>query len=730
MCNPPFRKLFECLIPGVAATLAMLPGAVAVAAEPARPDFCFLQISDIHISPHPRGVGPTEGLRGKETLAWLCAEAGRPQAQTPYNVTAPPPAFIVATGDITEYGVIGTTWRDVERVFEPLPESCPLHVLPGNHDNTWTSMNHILRQRHQGDSYSFDRFGCHFVCLNSTSPQEPVPCLDRRTLNWLRVDLANVGREVPVFLFMHHPLSTDEFASPYEQLRLLDVIEGHRVVLILDGHGHNPKPGVWQGIDRVMGGSTYGDNAGYNIISVLDGVLRVTYRLHSGKPMLASLEKPLFDRRPQCEIGIQSPSTDKPVPGDGGIAIQATVRSRRASARTMTFDIDGNEKAGGPLEASDGTYRARFDASVLTPGWHFVRVTAANDGKRTWQRATMFEVSPRASGAAALTARRHQHDAGIKAAPLLHGELVVVVDTAGAVTAFERELRRRWRFKTGGEVLATPAVAGEALLFTSGDGRLYALDAASGRTLWQYDIGGPAFGRPVVVDGIAYFGDLEGAVHAVHMEDGRKLWARRHTTFSIEASGALCGDAVVFGAWDGWIYAVSRADGSLKWKQRCPTGQGGQTSRYFAAADCPPAVAEGRLFIADRGYNLGLYEPDGRYARPLQKNCSAVGSSEDGRFVYARSLGDGLTKYDGEGNVVWKQAVPLGRFPIPPTERAGRVYVCSNRGLLTVMNAADGRKLWEYQVSPQLHVMAGVAADADGTAYAADMDGGLVRVGQ
>ena len=73
--------------------------------------------------------------------------------------------------------------------------------------------------------------------------------------------------------------------------------------------------------------------------------------------------------------------------------------------------------------------------------------------------------------------------------------------------------------------------------------------------------------------------------------------------------------------------------------------------------------------------------------------------------------------------------MPLGRFPIPPTEQAGRVYVCSNRGLLTVLDAAAGRILWTYQVTPRLHVMAAVAVDDQGTVYTADMDGVLTAIG-
>jgi outer membrane protein assembly factor BamB len=713
----------------VAIAAAFAAGSKAAAAPPRIPDFSFIQISDSHIDPRPAGVPAREGGRSTDTIQWVCAEAAKPQTLQPYNVTAPPPAFVIATGDLTEFGVIAKTWSDVERCFQPL--RCPFYITPGNHDDTWTAILPIMRRLYGSDSYSFDKFGCHFAVINSTSPQEPVPCLDRRTLNWLHKDLARLKDDTPIFLFMHHPLYTTEFAFPYEQLRLLDAIEGHRITAILDGHGHNPTPGKWENIDRIMGGSTYGDNAGYNVVSVVNGTLRIGYRFHKDRPMKPMLEKPLLAPEPTCEIDILSPEPGNPVSSTGAVSLAARVKANGLGIVGARFEVGGDTETSGKLVAAAGNgYCGMMDARPLMPGWHFVRVSVTDDAKRTWERAAEFEVALPEGEASVLAARHHQHGAGMKAAPLLHNGLVITVDTGGEVTAFDHSFKRKWEFQTGGEILATPAVAGDLIVFGSGDARIYGISACSGKKVWEYKANGAVYGQPVIKDGVAYVGDNEGYVHAINVKSGRKVWAVKHAIFSVEAAGTMCDDTFCVGAWDGWVYGIKPADGTLKWKQACPTNQAsGRINRYFAAADCPPVCAGAKLFVTDRGYFLGLYEPDGRYSRQLQKNCSAIGLSEDGRFVYARSLDDGLTKYDADGNVVWKRDVPLGRFPIQPTERNGKVYVCSNRGTLSVLDASNGKVLWQYQVSPRLDVMAGVAVDERGVACTADMDGGLVAVG-
>ena len=129
------------VIAAAAVVSILLPMSATPVAAQAIPDFCFIQTSDIHINPRPAGVAPQAGGRSVDAVAWLCKEAAKPQKQEPYGITTPVPAFVFATGDITEYGVIGETWSDFLGCFSSL--ECPLYVIPGNHDNTWTAMYQI-----------------------------------------------------------------------------------------------------------------------------------------------------------------------------------------------------------------------------------------------------------------------------------------------------------------------------------------------------------------------------------------------------------------------------------------------------------------------------------------------------------------------------------------------------------------------------------------------------------
>lgn len=718
-----------------------IPGRLTAAtadqtATGAAADFCFLHVSDIHLSPAPFGTDVSSARRGSDVITWLCSEAAKPQVLGPSNnPETPPPAFVAATGDVTEYGVIHETWDVFESLFKPL--GVPLYVVPGNHDNTWTAMLRVMRQRHGSDHYSFDRFGCHFTFIDTATPQEPVPSIDQRTLTWLARDLEKVPRTTPVFVFCHHPLSSNEFAKPYEQLRLIELLEQWNVVLLMMGHGHGARHERWGMIDSVMGGSTYGPNAGYGITSVCKGVLRSAYRFHdASKPIQVLIEKPVAPAARATlkfhTLGqVLKDDETAPVVRTSGMAVRVRVAGNRPAK--VTASIDGDDKAAVKLtENAGGVFGGNLPVGFLCPGLHFARVVADFDGYQI-DRARTFLYLDKTDGWRSEVA---QLSAGVKAAPLWVDDKVIACTTAGQVVRVSFAQPRPAidvLLDAGVEILHPPAIAASTLYVSAAEQGVYAI-TLDGRRLWQWKpgTGAAVYGRPVLDHDRLFVGDLEGLVHAIDRKSGKSIWSKRHAGFSIEQPLLLHEGRLYFGAWDGQLYCIDAREGNLVWKKPGPAGHLPEPiykSRYYAPADCPPLIVGDRLFVCDRAYRLGSYSLAGEYLGEIAKDISAIGLTADGKGFYARGLAEGLSRYDASGKIAWTSGeVVMGRFPVPPVEAGGRVYACSNRGRLYVLDAATGKVLWQYQVAPQLHVMAGVGADVKGLACVAGMDGTLTRV--
>ncbi|HPP25765.1 MAG TPA: PQQ-binding-like beta-propeller repeat protein [Phycisphaerae bacterium] len=714
--------------------LLIIPAAVAVAAPPV-PDFCFVHTSDSHLSPSPVGTAPPKaGDRTVDGLTWLLSEASKPQVLAPLNITTPPPAFIINTGDVTEYGVINKTWDNFEAIVEPF--KIPLFITPGNHDNTWTSIIPVMRRRHGSDHYSFDRFGCHFACIDTATPQEPLPVIDKRTLDWLADDLGRLPRDMPVFLFCHHPLSSTEFAKPFEQLRLLQIIERYNVVLLMMGHGHGHRHERWNTIDSVMGGTTSHphDNIGYNVVYVKDGVLRVVFRYRdTAKPMEVTLQKPIAPQS-SPEISILTP---KPVPAHGtpvtlgGNELAVRVRAKDGKPARVVASLNAVEETTVPLDAkSRGVFEGRLKLAGLTPGRHFVMVTA-DFGKTKLDRAEQILVAPPGSPDAALAVL----NAGVKAQPLATPDGLIVCTTGGEIVRLTFDGKKanvQELFKPGVEILHAPALVDDRLYVSAAEQGVHCL-SLDGKKIWTCDVGAVVYGTPAVDADRVYVADMEGFFHAIDRKTGKLAWSKRHATYSIEMPVLLHGGVLYAGSWENQLFAVNAKDGTLKWKSFGPAAHSNEAkfkSRYYAPADCMPLAIGDRLFVTDRAYQLGSYDlATGEYRGHIAASVAAIGLTADGKGFYARGLSKGLTRYDGEGKPVWSQPdLSLGRFPVAPVEVGGKVFVCSNRGMLTVHDAGTGKELLRYQATPQLHVMAPVAADAEGAAYVAGMDGTVSRI--
>ncbi len=241
--------------------------------------------------------------------------------------------------------------------------------------------------------------------------------------------------------------------------------------------------------------------------------------------------------------------------------------------------------------------------------------------------------------------------------PVVAGGAIFVGGGDGYLYSLDAAMgSERWRFRTGGRVRSSPAVAGGVVYSGSMDGRLYAVDAETGAEIWRFDSLGagldseefgfdrtsiqssPAIAggtvavgardghlylvdaetgeerwrfdhevswvvsSPASAGGFVYAGSSDGRFfHAVHLASGEEEW-RFATAGNVFSSGAVAGEAVYFGCWDGFLYALDRGSGEELWRFRT----GGQVHSS-------PAIAGGMVYFgSDDG---SLYALEGSTVR-------------------------------------------------------------------------------------------------------------------
>ena len=248
--------------------------------------------------------------------------------------------------------------------------------------------------------------------------------------------------------------------------------------------------------------------------------------------------------------------------------------------------------------------------------------------------------------------------------------LMVVVGRADAQHSGPREYGGiAWRVKTGGAIRSSPSIFGRLVVFGSGDGFVYAVDAAAGRVKWKRDVGAAVTGRAAVTERLTYVTDIRGSVIALTTTDGTPAWRvstgkpmpfpwGHESTDYYTSSPTVSNGMVVVGGSDGHVYAVDARTGARRW--RTPTRGRVRSS---------PAIANGVVYVG----------------------------SFDGS-VYALDLGTGKLRWRFDTKGATLDSKPFGydrrSVQASPVVADGVVYVGGRDGRSYAIDAATGTLEW------------------------------------
>jgi outer membrane protein assembly factor BamB len=163
------------------------------------------------------------------------------------------------------------------------------------------------------------------------------------------------------------------------------------------------------------------------------------------------------------------------------------------------------------------------------------------------------------------------HVGASETSPLLAEGRVFVGGWDGKVSALDAASGRRlWTFRTGGAVKGGLAAAGGLVYAGSYDGHVYALAAATGRPVWRASGSPQLFGHgtfyatPVVAYGRVYVGSTDGRMYSFGARSGKLRWSH-HTGGYVYGSAAVWHRLVLVGSYDHRFYAFDAATGAERW---------------------------------------------------------------------------------------------------------------------------------------------------------------------
>ena len=255
-----------------------------------------------------------------------------------------------------------------------------------------------------------------------------------------------------------------------------------------------------------------------------------------------------------------------------------------------------------------------------------------------------------------------------------------------------KQLGFAWQYDLGNPMRgqeATPIVI-DGVMYTSGTwGYVYAVNAATGKELWRYDPKPDYFiGRHPCCDlvnrgvavwkGKVYVASVDGRLHALDAATGKKIWVAETITdhklpYSSTGAPQIAGNVVVIGnsgadmghtAVRGYVAAYDLETGKFKW-------------RFYTV---PPAVGQPYE-------NPELAQADKTWDPHRKPEFNGGGTAWDG-FAYDAALN---LVYFGTAN-----AAPYDLRQLGPA-KLDSLFTAS----ILALDASTGRMAWYYQTTPR-----------------------------
>ncbi|WP_215223232.1 outer membrane protein assembly factor BamB family protein [Echinicola shivajiensis] len=296
----------------------------------------------------------------------------------------------------------------------------------------------------------------------------------------------------------------------------------------------------------------------------------------------------------------------------------------------------------------------------------------------------------------------YHSDANVISTPLVTDDLVVYGNSLGKVEALSRVTGElKWSFQTGGGIFSSPSIHKKQLVFGSGDGFVYALSLKNGKVIWKTKTGASVLGSPAIENGVVYIGGSDGQFRALNAKDGKEIWAYEGLGGPVVSKALVYNGKVYFGAWDKYFYALDQKDGGLSWKW-----SNGSPNRMYSAASCIPVAHDGVVYIvAPDRYITALNAESGElFWRSNEATVrESIGISEDGNWVYGKTMNDEIVAFKTgkeKASLAWQLDCGFGYEHVPSMliEKDGAVFFGTKNSTVYSIDPNKREVNWAHKV--------------------------------
>ena len=292
-------------------------------------------------------------------------------------------------------------------------------------------------------------------------------------------------------------------------------------------------------------------------------------------------------------------------------------------------------------------------------------------------------------------------DANVISTPAVMDQLVVFGNQNGLIEAIDiNKGKRRWKYQTEGPIFSSPAVSGGRLVVGSADQFIYCLDK-KGKLKWKVRTDASVLGSPLIENNIVYIGGSDGSFNAYGLENGNRIWSFAGLKGPVVSKPVIQDGKIIFGAWDTYLYALDKLTGSLIWKWN-----NGNSVINFSPAACIPVIENDIVYIvAPDRYMTALDLQTGQTLWRTKESTvrESIGISEDGKWVYGKTMQDTVVAFSANRTApqaVWKMHAGYGYEHAPSMliEKNGVLYFGTRNGVVYAIDPSTQKIVWKYKI--------------------------------
>lgn len=292
-------------------------------------------------------------------------------------------------------------------------------------------------------------------------------------------------------------------------------------------------------------------------------------------------------------------------------------------------------------------------------------------------------------------------DANVISTPAVINDLVIFGNQQGKITALSlKNGKEKWTYKTGGSVYSSPAVDKNRLVLGSADGYIYCLND-NGKELWKLKTGAAVLGCPLIRNEVVYIGGSDHIFRAIELQTGKEIWTYAGLNGPVVSTPVLYKDDVIFGAWDTYLYSLDKKTGALHWKW-----SNGSSIRNYSPAACVPVIKDDVVYVvAPDRYLSAIDATTGQTLWRTNQSTvrESLGISEDGNYVYGKTMNDTLAVFATGRQLqkaAWKLYVGYGyeHTPSKLIEKDGFLFLGTRNGVVYAVDVRQKKTAWAYKI--------------------------------